>query len=83
MQKHKVTNRTTKNFNGLKVIAEYSDTRNGFFFRLVCGKIKSQWSSYYEGIHTLDVAERKFILLSAFWSGNLTVEEPLEIIQGK
>jgi hypothetical protein len=67
--------------------AEFSDTAEGFKFRLTWNGEASKWYSHYEGVlvHTFSDG-RKWALCSGYWSGapdsSMPVETPFEIVEG-
>lgn len=80
-----ITHKITKKFGELEVTAEISDTKDGYFWRLRAADTVTNWTSWYDGILTMNVAGRVFGYVTDFWADEETLpgEEPFEIIRGK
>ena len=74
--------------DGLTLKAEVHDSLARFYRRikiLFRGKIVAAgyWSSYYEGMSTVEYGARTFILPTAYWEGALPIERVCEVIHFK
>jgi hypothetical protein len=85
VKKYQVTHSETRVFSGnMKVVAEFSDTEDGFRYRLRKGCEVSPWWGTYDSIARYKFKNgRTFILMTQYWSDSvLKTEEPVELILG-
>ncbi len=70
---------------GIKLRADYSDTEEGFFFRITneLRTVLGDWQSNYQNFAQLTYGGRLFKLGTAYWSSCFPVETIFEVILGR
>lgn len=84
---YKVSNAQTYDMgDGLQVVVEFSDTEEGFRFRLRTGdgQYRTDWSSRYGGVLSLHLPQGDIISYATpYWDGSLPTKAPFRVVPGK
>lgn len=78
----KITDSKVHSFGRIDVISDYSDTPEGFAFRL---RIKhgavGKWVNRYESFASVEQNGRKWLLCTDYWRGTLPTEVAFEVTE--
>jgi hypothetical protein len=76
-----VTQQTHHKFKDINITAQFSDTIDGFAFRLVQSPENiGKWTLHYESFARLTIGTRNFRLGSSYWEDSFPSEIPFELV---